>query len=65
MSDRTSIVIPRDVFERHNERRQDMRMTWVEYLNEGAPDRDAVDEDDIRSIVRDELERFESELRRR
>lgn len=33
-SDKGTIKIPRDDFERHNERRKDASLTWAEYLDE-------------------------------
>jgi hypothetical protein len=38
MTDYGTIKIPRDAYERHNQRRQDANLTWQEYLNGEAPD---------------------------
>lgn len=64
MSDRTSIVIPREDFERHNARRNELGLTWVEYLDGEAPDFGTLDEDDVRRIVREELREAFADLRR-
>lgn len=37
-SDYGTIKIPREDFEEHNARRQDMGQTWAEYLDGQAPD---------------------------
>lgn len=61
MSERTSIVLPREVVERHNDRRKDLDLTWEEYLDGQAPDADVLtaddvlSEEDIRHIVREEV----------
>jgi hypothetical protein len=38
MSDYGTIRIPREEYERHNERRQEMGLTWEQYINGEAPD---------------------------
>lgn len=43
MTDYGTIKLPRDTFERHNERRQDMGLTWAEYIDGEAPDLEGVD----------------------
>lgn len=37
MTEYGTIKIPRDEYEKHNERRQDMGLTWAEYLNSEPP----------------------------
>jgi len=49
-----TIKIPRDDFERHNDRRKDLRLTWREYINGVAPD-GGTDAD-----VTEQLDRIES-----
>lgn len=39
MADKGTIRIPRDEFEKHNDRRKANGQTWVEYLNGTAPER--------------------------
>jgi hypothetical protein len=55
MSGRANIKLPRDVYERHNERRQKLGMTWAEYLDADSPDL----EQTIRRVVREELEKYD------
>jgi len=50
-----TIKIPRDDFERHNDRRKDLRLTWAEYINGVAPDATSTDAD-----VTEQLDRIES-----
>jgi len=38
-----TIKIPKDAYDRHNERRQDLGLTWAEYIDGEAPERDGVD----------------------
>jgi|APHM01.1.fsa_nt_gi hypothetical protein len=49
---RFTIKVPEEVGERHNERREEMGLTWAEYLDSEAPHQ----EDMIRRVVREELE---------
>jgi len=35
---RANIKIAREAYERHNDRRQDLGLTWEEYINGQAPD---------------------------
>lgn len=44
-----TIKIPRDEYERHNERRQELGQEWVEYIDGQAPDR--VDETEIARYI--------------
>jgi len=37
MTDYGTIKLPRDEYDRHNERRQDMGLTWAEYVDGEAP----------------------------
>ena len=36
--DRGNIKLPEDDYERHNERRKSMGLTWAEYIDGNAPD---------------------------
>jgi len=38
MTDYGTIKIPHDEYERHNEQRQDMDLTWAEYIDGQAPE---------------------------
>jgi hypothetical protein len=38
MTDYGTIKLPREDYERHNERRKDLGVTWAEYINGEAPD---------------------------
>jgi hypothetical protein len=35
-----TIKIPEPAYEYHNERRQEMGVTWEQYINDNAPERD-------------------------
>lgn len=51
MADRKTVKLPEDDYERHNERRQKMGLTWAEYIDGQAPDL----EETIREAVRAEV----------
>jgi hypothetical protein len=38
MTDYGTIKIPREEYERHNERRQELDQTWAEYIDGEAPE---------------------------
>jgi len=38
MTDYGTIKIPRDEYEQHNERRQELGLSWSEYINGEAPE---------------------------
>lgn len=38
MTEYGTIKLPREEYERHNERRQDLGLTWAEYINGEAPE---------------------------
>lgn len=50
---RKTLKLPEGEYERHNEQRQEMGLTWAEYIDGQAPDL----EDTIRRVVREELAR--------
>lgn len=69
-----TIKIPREEYERHNERRQDMGLTWAEYIDGEAADFEfdvdlpadfeQMTPDEYREIVREEVRRALEELQR-
>jgi len=48
---RKTIKLPEDEYERHNEQRKEMGLSWAEYIDGQAPDVEAT----IREVIRDEL----------
>lgn len=58
---RGTIKLPEDEYERHNEQRKEMGLSWAEYIDGQAPEL----EETIRRVVRDELERQTDELTNR
>ena len=60
---RGNIKVPEEDYERHNERRKEMGVTWAEYVDSQAPELNVrLDETEIREVVRDELQRFKEDL---
>lgn len=59
MADHGTIRVPRDVYERANDARQDADETWAEFLERAIDSDPTVEmtEADVRAIVRDELDR--------
>jgi hypothetical protein len=61
MTEHGTIKIPRAEYERHNQRRQDMGLTWAEYIDGEAPElaSGGMDYDDAvaacRQAIREEL----------
>lgn len=51
---RKTLKLPEDEYERHNERRKELGLSWAEYIDGQAPEY-SVDYDHIREIVRDEV----------
>lgn len=49
---RGTIKLPEGQYEKHNEQRQKMGLTWAEYIDGQAPEL----EETLRRIVREELE---------
>ena len=60
MSDYGTIKIPREDYDRHNDRRKSMGLTWGEYIDDASPG-DQVDVDAVLSRLDD----LESTLPRR
>jgi hypothetical protein len=54
MSERSTIQIPTETFNYHNQRRKHFGLTWEEYIGEKAPD-DPVDYDEVEARVREVL----------
>lgn len=50
---RGTIKLPEEDYEKHNERRQEMGMTWAEYIDGQAPEL----EETLRRVIRQELKR--------
>jgi len=57
---RGTIKVPKEVKERHNERRKELGATWAEYLDALAPESPGefsdAQEARVREIVREELD---------
>lgn len=53
---RGTIKLPEEAYERHNEKRKQMGLTWAEYIEGQAPDL----EETIRRVVREELEQHDA-----
>jgi hypothetical protein len=51
MTDYGTIRIPREEYERHNERRQEMGLTWAAYIDGEAPALTNGAEVDVESLV--------------
>lgn len=49
---RKNIKLPEEKYEKHNERRQELGLTWAEYIDGQSPDL----EDTIRRVIREELD---------
>lgn len=56
MTDYGTIKIPEAEYERHNERRQDMGLTWAEYIDGEAPDVAGIDYAEIENLVENAVE---------
>lgn len=54
---RKNIKLPADEYEKHNERRQELGLTWAEYIDGQTTELETM----IRRIVREELNRHEQE----
>lgn len=49
---RKTIKLPEAEYEKHNERRKEMGLTWSEYIDGQAPEL----EDTLRRVIREELQ---------
>jgi hypothetical protein len=56
MTDKGTIRIPRETYEKHNERRKDLNLTWEQYFEQelGTQAGTVWTEDEIRSMARAE-----------
>lgn len=52
---RGTIKLPEEDYERHNEKRKEMGLSWAEYIDGQSPDLEST----IRRVVREELEKHE------
>lgn len=59
MTDYGTIKLPRAEYERHNERRQELGLTWAEYVDGKAPEV-RNDAEGVPAEIRERLERIES-----
>lgn len=50
---RKTLKLPEEEYQKHNERRKEMGLTWAEYIDGQSPDL----EDTIRRVVREELDK--------
>lgn len=50
---RKNIKLPEEEYERHNEQRKEMGLSWAEYIDGQAPELEGM----IRTVVREELDR--------
>jgi len=55
MTDYGTIKIPQEAYNKHNEHRKELRMTWEEYIGSEAPDTDGKEMGDLE----DRLDRIE------
>ena len=52
MTDYGTIKVPREEYERHNDQRKDLGLTWAEYIDGQAPDAQSGDSVDYAEIER-------------
>lgn len=59
MADRANIKVSREFYEEHNERRQDLGLTWEDYIAGNAPELDVdVDYAEIERRMERVLEQY-------
>lgn len=64
MTDYGTIKIPQDAYERHNERRKEMGLSWAEYIDKQAPDPPDISVDiDYAQIANRTADEIETRLR--
>lgn len=51
---RGTIKLPEEEYEKHNERRQEMGLSWAEYIDGQSPEIESV----VRKAIREELAEF-------
>jgi len=52
---RKTLKLPEEKYDRHNEQRKEMGLSWPEYIDGQAPDL----EETLREVIRDEMSRAE------
>lgn len=64
MTDRKTLKLPTDEYDKHNQRRRKMGLSWPEYVNGEASEYEAggLSETQVRKVVREELQLFREEL---
>lgn len=57
MTDYGTIKIPEPAYEEHNEKRQELGLTWEQYINKRAPVKGLSDEErrEVRELIHEEL----------
>lgn len=55
MPDRKTVKLPEDDFERHRERKEQLGLSWPEYIDGQTPEVKPLSEEDVRAIVRSEI----------
>jgi uncharacterized paraquat-inducible protein A len=63
MTERANIKVDRETFERHNQFRDMLGVTWAEYLERARRTEETDIEAVVRQVVRDELEQRDDEAR--
>jgi len=53
MTEYGTIKIPANAYEQHNENRQDLGLTWEDYIDGQAPE--GIDEDDLARRITDQI----------
>lgn len=61
MTEYGTIKIPRDEYERHNDRRKELGVSWCEYINGQAPQSSSGAEVDLTPVL-NRLDDLETEL---
>jgi hypothetical protein len=55
---RKTLKLPEEEYDRHNEQRKEMGLSWAEYIDGQAPDM----EETIRGVIRDEMDHGECDV---
>lgn len=63
MTNYGTIKLPRDEYERHNERRQEMGLSWADYVDGESPQHDIPNSAEIAEAVVDALDMGDPEDR--
>jgi len=62
MTEYGTIKIPREKYEHHNERRQELGLTWSEYIEQESVETNSVDTEEIRKTVEDAVSKTDVDL---